>query len=148
MNLPVQITHTTGGDPPIKNGSDDLHHQIMVSNALQTHEFKWVVNRFGSGAFYSVCKEFNIPFSTPIACDTSIEGRSMLQDYGRASHVLSGSQELLEFLRRSDTSYHGYFNTSPWSLTIQEEAEYLKNSNPISFIHYKFGVNLYYLSCY
>ena len=126
-NIPImtKIFHS-GESKQISSCCSSLNCQPLVANALQASTFKWIINRFGSGSFLSVCKEFNIPFSVPLACDITMEGRSLLQELGNASQVVEGSLQLLELIQLSTQSVQGYYVTSPHSARESEAKDFFK----------------------
>ena len=98
-NVPISIHQIKSCENYLTSACcTQLNYQPVIANALQASTFKWVLNRLGSGSFSSVCTELNIPFSVPLACDITLEGRSILQELGNATQVANGSLELLEIL--------------------------------------------------
>jgi hypothetical protein len=118
-NFPVSIQ--TYSDHTENSSCDTLHHQPLVLNALRATSFNWIVNRFGSGSFFSVCKSLRLPFIVKLAADTTFKGRSLLHSYGNVPTIVKGSYELLQVIRSTTLSFHGYFATSPWSIDEKEE---------------------------
>lgn len=126
-NTPIfTVQIQKGDDITIHKCTEALHHQPLVCNALKMQKFRWVVNGFGSGAFFSVCQTFNIPFIVPIASDYRMEGRSLLQEYDKASQVVAGSYELLDIISSSTDEIHGYFATAPWEFSNESELNYFR----------------------
>ena len=131
-NVPIvtsPITSTDDLDPSTFCSS--LNFQPIIANNLQAIKFDWIVNRFGSGSFFSICKEFNIPFSIPIACNITLEGRSLLQELGNAAKVVNGSLELLELIQLYMRPIQGYFAMSNNTQSRNEEVEFLKTQAKI-----------------
>jgi hypothetical protein len=123
-NIPVSIVSTYSVNQISHSDTScctSLHHQPLISTALQSSTFNWVVNKFGSGAFFSVCNTLRIPFTIPLASDTTFKGRSLLHEFGRAHTIVEGSYELLQAIRNTTLKFHGYFVTAPWSISDKEE---------------------------
>jgi hypothetical protein len=124
QNIPVSVFSTYSSDcHPQTNKAycNTLHHQPLVASALQSCNFNWVINRFGSGAFFSTCTSLRIPFTIPLAADTTFKGRSLLHEYGKVNTIINDSYELLQAIQTSTLKFHGYFVTAPWSITASEE---------------------------